>query len=111
MKQTMIKAGLGAITLFLLTATFSPNQVEPKQAEYEIQGAFCSGCVGQLTKAAQQLEGVGEVKVDVEERIVYVTFDEEKVKAETIMEHINKETTFNLALNEVKDVETTSSAG
>lgn len=108
MNQTMTRIGAGVLFLVLLAAAFPPNQ---KKAKYEIQGPFCSGCVGQLTKVAQQLDGVGEVKVDVEERLVYVTFDEEKVKAETIMAHINEETTFNLALGEVTDVVADSNTG
>ncbi len=111
MLPTRLHLRLMGLLVIPLAMTASTAPETHKKAEYAIQGVFCSGCIGALTEAARQLEGVGEVTVDVEARLVYVTFDEEKVSAEEIMKHINTETTFNLALNEAKSVETTSGSG
>ena len=111
MQSTLTRAGLGALFIVLLVTAFGSRAGGPRQATYEIQGPFCSGCVGQLTKVAKQLEGVAEVRVDVEQRLVHVTFDDAKVTAEAIMERINGETAFDLALSEVKAVEPPSKAG
>ena len=61
--------------------------------------------------AAEKIDGVEDVKVIVEDLLVLITFDSEKTTAEAIKKSINEETTFNLALKEVKDKEETDTTG
>lgn len=100
--------GLGAIFIALTMTAFLPAAGPKKIAHYAIEGPFCSGCVSGLKAMAKQIDGVEEVKVDIEAPSVVITFDAEKTTAEAIQKFINEETTFNLALKEVKDKETGS---
>ncbi len=110
-RTTVLRLGLGVLLLTVTTA-FVVNQAPNKKvAHYKIEGAFCGGCVGGLTAMAKELEGVEEVEVDVQELLVLITFDSEKTTAEAILKSINEETTFNLALREVKDKEETDTDG
>ena len=58
-----------------------------------------------------KIDGVEDVKVIVEDLLVLITFDSEKTTAEAINKSINEETTFNLALKEVKDKEEIDTGG
>lgn len=105
MTPSFTRLALGGLALALMTMAFTPIQKAKKEAHYTINGVFCSGCVGDLKAVAQGIDGVEEVKVDIEERLIVVTFDDEKTSAETIREHINTETTFDLSFKEVKDAQ------
>ena len=109
---TVLLLGLGVLLIAGTTTAFVVDQAPKKKvAHYTIQGAFCGGCVVALTTTAEKIEGVEDVKVIVDDLLVLVTFDEEKTTAETIRASINEETTFNLALKEVKDKEETDTTG
>lgn len=104
MKRSRLhRLGLGALFIVLTLVAFLPAIGPKKIAHYAIKGVFCSGCVGGLKAMAKQVEGVEEVKVDIEGPSVVITFDAEKTTAEAIQKFINEETEFNLALKEVKD--------
>ena len=110
-RTTVLRLGLGVLLLTVTTA-FVVNQAPKKKvAHYKIEGAFCGGCVGAITATAEKIDGVEDVKVIVEDLLVLITFDSEKTTAETIRASINEETTFNLALKEVKDKEETDTEG
>lgn len=70
--------------LILLAATLPVEQIHLKKASYEIQGVFCSGCIGKLITVTKQLDGVKDVRVEIEKRLVSISFDEKKVSAEKI---------------------------
>ena len=107
-RTIMLRLSLGALFIALSTTAFLPATGPKKIAHYAIEGPFCSGCVSALKATANELDGVEEVKVDIEEPSVVITFDAEKTTAEAIQQFINDETTFNLALKEVKDKSETS---
>ena len=102
-RSIVLRFGLGVLFIALTTTAFLPATGPMKVAHYTIEGAFCSGCVGALKATANELEGIEEVKVDIEAPSVMITFDAEKTTAEAIQQFINEETTFNLALKEVTD--------
>lgn len=102
-RSRLHRLGLGALFIALATTAFLPASGPKKTAHYDIKGVFCSGCVSGLKAMAKQIEGVEEVKVDIEAPSVVITFDAEKTTAEAIQKSINDETEFNLALKEVKD--------
>ena len=109
---TVLRLGLGVLLLTVATTAFVVNQAPKKKvAHYKIEGAFCGGCVGAITATAEKIDGVEDVKVIVEDLLVLITFDSEKTTAEAIKKSINEETTFNLALKEVKDKEETDTTG
>lgn len=107
-RSRLHRLGLGALFIALTLTAFLPATGPKKIAHYSIDGPFCSGCVGSLTAMTEKIDGVEEVRVDIEAPGVMVTFDAEKTTAEAIQKLINEETTFNLALKEVKDKETRS---
>lgn len=104
MHVTTSRLSLGALLLALMTTAFTPAVSPTQQAHYAIDGVFCSGCVGLLESAALEVKGVENVEVDVEKRRVVVTFDADATSANSVLEAITSETTFNLSLIEVTDL-------
>lgn len=82
----------------MATALTAASTPAPLVARYNIQGMFCGTCVDQLTRTAQAVEGVSRVEVNVDARRVTVTYDNAKTNAEAIRAHVNRETSFRLAL-------------
>ncbi len=102
-RSRLHRLGLGVLFIALTTTAFLPATGPKKTAHYAIEGVFCSGCVSGLKAMAEQIDGVEEVKIDIEAPSVVITFDAEKTTAEAIQKSINDETEFDLALKEVKD--------
>ncbi len=99
----LLRLGIGVLFIALTTTAFLPDSGPKKTAHYSIEGPFCGGCVSGLKAMAKKIDGVDEVKINVEELAVVISFDAEKTTAEAILKSINDETTFDLALKEVKD--------
>lgn len=97
---------LSLSVLLLALFAFTPPQGSKKTAHFSIEGPFCSGCVGLLERTARMIDGVEEITVDVQERLVRITFDETETTPEAIVKHIGEETTFKLTLKEVVPAET-----
>ena len=95
---------VGALLLSLAAIAFVPPSVKHQRAEFEIQGAFCGGCVTALTKVVNGIEGVSKTEVVAKERLVMVSFDAEVVTPDQILEVVNEETPFDLALTNITDL-------
>ncbi|MBO6524272.1 MAG: mercuric transport protein MerTP [Balneolaceae bacterium] len=57
---------------------------------YDIVGMTCTGCEATVNNAAQQVEGVLEVKASYETQTATISFDKSKVQPEQIKQAINK---------------------
>jgi copper chaperone len=61
-----------------------------QKATLNVKGMSCNGCVRTITKAVKKLDGVEDVKAQLEERIVEIEFDSSKVSLRRIEEEISK---------------------
>eukprot|EP00405_Crypthecodinium_cohnii_P001169 CAMPEP_0194765762 /NCGR_PEP_ID=MMETSP0323_2-20130528/27184_1 /TAXON_ID=2866 ORGANISM="Crypthecodinium cohnii, Strain Seligo" /NCGR_SAMPLE_ID=MMETSP0323_2 /ASSEMBLY_ACC=CAM_ASM_000346 /LENGTH=78 /DNA_ID=CAMNT_0039695861 /DNA_START=77 /DNA_END=313 /DNA_ORIENTATION=+ len=57
---------------------------------FESVGMTCEGCAGAITRILTKLEGVEEVKCDVEKKEVAVKYDKSKVTAKDMHEKMKK---------------------
>lgn len=48
----------------------------------------CAGCKKKITEAINALDGIVKLKIDLKKKIITVTFDNEKVSKEKIIEKI-----------------------
>lgn len=48
-----------------------------KTINFEVEGMNCGGCVSKITKYFQEVEGVSETKVSLEEQTVLITGSDE----------------------------------
>lgn len=53
-----------------------------------VEGMSCQHCVMAITNGVTQLDGVEEVKVNLEEASVFVSYNKNKIVLETIKETI-----------------------
>ncbi|MBS0320558.1 MAG: heavy-metal-associated domain-containing protein [Proteobacteria bacterium] len=54
-------------------------------ATLKIDGMSCSGCVGSVTRALTQLDGVADVNVTLEPPQATVTFDQQHVEIASLI--------------------------
>ncbi|MCK1997401.1 copper chaperone [Paenisporosarcina quisquiliarum] len=59
------------------------------QVTLNVQGMSCGHCVSSVEGSVGKLDGVNEVKVDLESGKVDVSFDEDKVSLDVIKETID----------------------
>ena len=59
-----------------------------KEIELKIEGMHCAGCSTRLERVLNNLEGVEEAKVSLEEKQATIKFDETKTNIENIKEAI-----------------------
>ena len=103
---TLLVAGLGAYAAPEDTApTETPEQeLAPGQARVVIpvKGMTCGGCCVPVETAVKTLEGVVAAKADYEKGQATVTYEEEKLNVEKIVEVINTKTKFKASLPKKK---------
>ena len=59
-----------------------------KEIKLKIEGMHCAGCSTRLERVLNNLEGVEEAKVSLEEKQTTIKFDETKTNIENIKEAI-----------------------
>ena len=59
-----------------------------KEIKLKIEGMHCAGCSTRLARVLNNLEGVEEAKVSLEEKQATIKFDETKTNIENIKEDI-----------------------
>ena len=59
-----------------------------KEIKLKIEGMHCAGCSTRLERILNNLEGVEEAKVSLEEKQTTIKFDETKTNIENIKETI-----------------------
>lgn len=60
-----------------------------KEINLKIEGMHCAGCSTRLERVLNNLEGVEEAKVSLEEKQATIKFDETKTNIENIKEAIS----------------------
>ena len=60
--------------------TKAPGASQSSRAVLSVQGMTCSGCIAQIKSSLAGLEGIGDVRVDLANGQVEVTYDSERLK-------------------------------
>lgn len=68
-----------------------------KKVIFQIDGMSCQGCVGKVNAALENLDGVAEYNVSLENKQAEVNFDSEKLDANSIRTALKK-TNFEISL-------------
>lgn len=56
-----------------------------------VEGMSCGACVGHVTRALQELDGVQSAQVSLQDKRVFVTYDPDKVQVAQMTEAIADE--------------------
>ena len=59
-----------------------------KELKFKIEGMHCTGCSTRLQKVLNNLDGVEEAEVSLEEKQAMIKYDEDKISIEEIKEVI-----------------------
>ena len=59
-----------------------------KEIKLKIEGMHCAGCSTRLERVLNNLEGVEEAKVSLEEKSADIKYNEEEVEFNTILQEI-----------------------
>ena len=70
----------------IIVATGNENKM--KEINLKIEGMHCAGCSTRLERILNNLEGVEEAKVSLEEKQATIKFDETKTNIKNIKEAI-----------------------
>ncbi len=76
------------LCMFSAIKTLAYDDAETKTIKLKCTEMTCSGCKKKITKSINNLEGVKEVNVDLDTKIITVTFDESMTNAGKIVEAI-----------------------
>lgn len=55
-----------------------------KNIQYRIENMHCGGCAGRVKKALNSKDGIDKVDVDLEKRVVTISYDEDKITPDVI---------------------------
>ena len=59
-----------------------------KELKFKIEGMHCTGCSTRLQKVLNNLDGVEEAEVSLEEKQAMIKYDEDKISIEGMRETI-----------------------
>lgn len=75
------------VTVLALSAALSaPAWAATQTATLSVPGMTCAACPITLKKALNKVEGVENIKVDLEEKKALVTFDDAKTNVQALLE-------------------------
>lgn len=81
-------------TLFLLSSFVilnSCNEVKPNnETTLRISGMTCDGCVKNITKKLEELEGVASAKVSLKDSTAIISYDSTKINKQSFIDAIEK---------------------
>jgi copper ion binding protein len=68
----------------------SPAQAPAQSttAQFTVKGMMCAGCAGKVKKALAKLDGVQTVDVDLDKKLVVVSFDASKTTTDAVQKAI-----------------------
>ena len=79
------------MSMVVLSCIFAVGVINAeKTVKYRAESISCGGCAGKVKKAVNALDGVSASEVNLETKVVSITYDEAKVKPEQIREAINE---------------------
>lgn len=86
--KTTILLTIALFTLTLLSnQTYSENSAK-QTIKLKCIEMTCSGCKTKITQALNSLDGVSKVKINLDKKIITVTFDDKKTTKDKIIEAI-----------------------
>jgi copper ion binding protein len=74
------------VVLFALGITFI--QANDKVVKFRAESMHCGGCAGKIKKAVTAVDGVSNFEVNLETKVVGITYDDQKVSPEQLKEAI-----------------------
>jgi len=80
-----------SIFIFLLTAFLTHSTAETTKNEtikIKCPDMHCAGCKEKITEAVNSLDGIIKLNIDLESKVVTVTFNTKKISREKILEKI-----------------------
>ena len=84
-----IVPGVAALAVIAVVGLFYlPREAQLASAEISVPDLKCNNCVDHVSAALQQVEGVVETSVNLEEKMVRVTFDPEKTRKADLVQAI-----------------------
>ncbi len=113
MKQMVHRSFVGfavlALAIVAVPAGAADEVQEPQLPEGQarvvipVTGMTCGGCCVKIETAVEQLDGIVAAMADYQKGQATVTYVEDKVSVEKIVETINDETSFKASMPEKKD--------
>lgn len=91
MKSDYFNKGFFILVLFFLFTASQAKAVEivkNKTVKIKCTEMSCDGCKKKITKSINYLDGIKKVNIDLESKIITVTFDESKTSTENIVSAI-----------------------
>jgi copper ion binding protein len=73
------------LCLFFISQTKALEMVKNKTIKIKCTEMTCAGCKKKITQSINNLEGIKKVKVDLETKMITVTFDESKTSPDKIV--------------------------
>ena len=58
--------------------------------DIQVEGMTCGHCVETVTQAVNSLEGINQVSVDLDQKLVRVDFDESRTNLDTVASKITE---------------------
>ncbi len=74
------------IVLALSTALSTPAWAATQTVTLSVTGMTCAACPITIKKALNKVEGVENIKVNLEEKTALITFDDAKTNVEALLE-------------------------
>ena len=71
-----------ALAAFMGTSSVMADTV--KSIQYRIENMRCGGCAGRVKKALNAKEGVSNIAIDLEKKVVTISYDADKVTPEVL---------------------------
>jgi copper chaperone CopZ len=72
--------------VFIMVAGMFAMNMMAENVNFKVSNMRCGGCANRITKALKANEAVSDVKVNLENKMVTVSFDEAKTSKEALLE-------------------------
>ena len=81
--------------VFIFTAFIGFLFSENQKSKFKVEGMMCeTGCAWKVESVVKSIEGINVVKVDFENKVLFVEYDKTKINDNKIIEALSKETTY-----------------
>jgi len=69
---------------------------------FKIDGMTCGGCANKVINAVSTLDGINSCEVNVEKGFAYISYEDEMISEEKILETLKNKTNFSCSIKEKK---------
>ena len=86
----MKKIAIAVLIAGIMMMSGSVYAGETETVEFSVEGMTCAGCSGKVSACINELEGIDEAEVSLDEGKAIVTFDASAINANSIIAAIEK---------------------